>query len=260
MLANSPSNMKTHFYERTAYRLSEQPVPACFIKLDDLFDTLLPATADQVLSHSLVLAESICARMAEVEMYAFLIEDARKRHSLDRAEMDYDSDLKTAVLTRSFLVGYIGACRGLLDSVAVALTALYDLPLTGANCSFHNGDFWHQFVVEAPNTQRRYHPLRLFFNEVFLWSSEMSLRIVPVVLLQHHYGKFSRRETLLKVLDERDADIRAVTDDAIGHQWIDPIDLHTRWKPQFLILCEKICHDIGVVAENTRKIGAELRE
>ena len=250
--------MKTHFYERTAYRLSEQPVPACFIKLDSVFDAVLPASAEQPLAYGLVLAENICARMAEVEMYAFLIEDARKRQSLDRAEMDYESDLKTAVLTRSFLVGYIGACRGLLDASAVALSALYDLPLSGAQCSFYNGDFWHQFVVEAPNIQRRYHPLRLFFNEVFQWSSEMSLRIVPVALLQHHYGKFSRRETLLKVLDERDIDIKSVTDDAIGHQWIDPIDLHARWKPQFLTLCEKTCHDIGAVVETDQKIGIEL--
>jgi len=27
--------MKTRFYERTAYRLSEETVPSCFIKLDD---------------------------------------------------------------------------------------------------------------------------------------------------------------------------------------------------------------------------------
>ena len=252
--------MKTHFYERTAYRLSEQPVPACFIKLDELFDTLLPTDVDQPLAYGLVLAESICARMAEVEMYAFLIEDARKRQSLDRTEMDYDSDLKTAVLTRSFLVGYIGACRGLLDASAMALASLYDLSLTGASCSFSNGDFWHRFVVKAPNTQRRYHPLRLFFNEVFLWCSEMSSRIVPIVLLQHHYGKFSRRETLLKVLDEKDIDIKAVADDAIGFQWIDPVDLHTRWKPQFLTLCERVCHDIGAVNEQTRQIGMEFNE
>lgn len=252
--------MKTHFYERTAYRLSEQPVPACFIKLDDLFDTLLPAGAEQPLSYGLVLAESICARMAEIEMYAFLIEDTRKRQSLDRTEMDYDSDLKTAVLTRSFLVGYVGACRGLLDTCATALSVLYGLSLTGEDCTFHNGDFWHRFVVEAPNIQRRYHPLRLFFNEVFQWCSELSLRIVPVVLLQHHYGKFSRRETLLKVLDERNIDIKAVTDDAIGHQWVDPVDLHLLWKPQFLILCEKICHDIGKATEATQKAGIKLGE
>ncbi len=252
--------MQTHFYERTAYRLSEQPVPACFIKLDTLFDALLPASADQPLAYSLVLAESICARMAEVEMYAFLIEDARKRQSLDRTEMDYESDLKTAVLTRSFLVGYIAACRGLLDACAIALSALHDLPIAGANCSFRNGDYWHQFVVKAPNIQRRYHPLRLFFNEVFQWCSEMSLRIMPVVLLQHHYGKFSRRETLLQVLDERDIDIKAVTDDAIGHHWIDPVELHTRWKPQFLTLCEKVCHDIGAVVETDQRAGIEFGE
>ena len=30
--------MKTYFYDRTAYRLSDQPVPSCFIRLDEVFD------------------------------------------------------------------------------------------------------------------------------------------------------------------------------------------------------------------------------
>lgn len=237
--------MKTNFYERTAYRLSEQPVPACFINLDASFDTRLPVSPDGPLHVGLVLAESICARMADVEMYAFLIKDARKRQSLSPSEMDHASDVKTAVLTRSFLVGYIGACRGLLDSGAAALTTLYELPLTGADRSFRNGDFWHQFVIAAPNVHRRYHPLRIFFNQVYQWCSELAERLTPIVVLEHHYGEFSPRETLLRVLDESDIDTRALAADAIGRGWIDPLILHTRWKPQFLTLCEKLCHDIA---------------
>ncbi len=37
---NQTAPMKTLFYDRTAYSLSSEPVPNCFVKLDDHFDTL----------------------------------------------------------------------------------------------------------------------------------------------------------------------------------------------------------------------------
>jgi hypothetical protein len=237
--------MKTRFYERTAYRLSEQPIPACFIALDDQFGNRLSSEIGSPLHFSIVLAESICARMADIEMYAFLMEDARARRSLAASEMDHESDLKAAVMTRSFLIGYLGACRGLLDSSALALVTLCDLPLVGSACSFQNSEFWRHFVSIAPNVHRRYHPLRLFFGEVDHWCSETAQRIVPVTVIEHHYGSYSRRDTLTQVLDSAEIDTRSLAADAIGRPWIDPLSLHTRWKPEFLTLCEKLCRDIA---------------
>ncbi|MFN8470387.1 MAG: hypothetical protein U0X20_32840, partial [Caldilineaceae bacterium] len=112
--------MKTYFYDRTAYRLSDQAVPSCFIRLDEVFDARF-ATFEEADAHPCVpMAESLCARMADVEMYAFLIEDARRRHSVDAK-----GDDKTSVLTRSFLVGYLGAGRAVLDVAAGVLASLY---------------------------------------------------------------------------------------------------------------------------------------
>ena len=237
--------MENSFYQRTAYALSDEPVPSCFLTLDDHLRAHLPATDAGPYQYCLVLAELICARMADVEMYAFLMADARKRHSLAPEDVDHASDIKTASLTRSFLIGYLGAVRALLDAAALTLTTLYELPLSGGDCSFRNGDFWHQFVVSQPNTQRRYHAMRLHFNEMLQWCDETAARIPPISLLQHHYGQFARRETLLQVLDERNIDVERLAADAIGHNWIDPLDLQQRWKPHLLALCEKLCQDIA---------------
>lgn len=236
--------MWTPFYERTAYHLSDEPVPNCFVKLDEHFAAREPTGPNPPLHFGLVLAESVCARMADVEMYAYLMEDARKRHSLELSEVSRDADTKAAVLSHSFLIGYLGACRALLDSAAVTLGTLYELPLPVSECRFNNGDFWHQFVVCDPNAHRRYHPLRLFFNEILQWSDESAVRVPPLVLTEHHYGQFSRRETLLRVLDEPKLNVEAMAEDVFSLTWIDPLDLNRRWKPKLLSLCEKLCVDI----------------
>jgi hypothetical protein len=108
--------MRTNFYQRTAYQLSDQPVPSCFIHLDDVFDQHFQVFEEADAHPCVVMAESLCARMADLEMYAFLIEDARKRHTVDaRAEE------KATILTRSFFVGRDGrGRRGADDGVRPA--------------------------------------------------------------------------------------------------------------------------------------------
>ena len=231
--------MKTHFYERSAYKLSEQPVPSCFIKLDDYFDQRLGVIQANNPHVSVDFAESLCARMADVEMYAFLIEDARKRHGLEQG-----NDAKAAILTRSFFVGYLGAIRGQLDCAAVALAVLYRLPLPSAERSFAHGNFWHQLVTAVPNVHRRYHGMRLFFNEVWRWCNETVYRVPPLYISQEQYGPYASREMHLRMLDEANLDLTQLPAEPLRLHWIDPLHLHDRWKPQLLSLCEKICQDI----------------
>ena len=231
--------MKTYFYERTAYNLSDQPVPSCFIRLDEHIDRSF-STFDEAFSHrSVVMAESVCARMADLEMYAFLIEDARKRHTVDAR-----GDDKTLILTRSFLVGYLGAGRALLDVCAATLTILYALPLDSSESTFANGDFWHQLVSIVPNVHRRYHPLRLFITEFLRWTLETAHRIPPIVVSERQFGKFAPRDQHLQVADDPAANLGYLTDLSQKLHWVDPLQLHDRWKPQLMILCEKICLDL----------------
>jgi hypothetical protein len=213
--------MKTNFYTRTAYKLSDQPVPNCFLKLDDQFDKHFSTFEEAFLNPCLVLAESLCARMADLEMYE-----------------------KAAILTRSFFFGYLGAGRALLDTSAVTLAALHALPMTTVDCSFSNGDFWHQLVTAAPNVHRRYHPLRLFITEFLRYCNEAPHRVPPLVVLQNHFGKFAPRDTRLQVTDDPKANLSQMATESVNVRWVDPLHLHDRWKSQFLTLCEKICVDL----------------
>ncbi len=231
--------MKTRFYERSAYKLSEQPVPNCFIKLDDYFAERLPIVQMNHPHPSVVLAESLCARLADVEMYAFLIEDARKRHGLEQG-----NDVKAAVLTRSFFIGYLGAARALLDVAAITLSVLHELPLPVTERAFAHGNFWHQLVTAVPNVHRRYHPMRLFFNEVLRWCNESVYRVPPLYVSHEQFGPYSSREMHLRMLDEAPFDLTAIPADPLSMHWVDPLHLHDRWKPQFVTLCEKLCQDL----------------
>lgn len=236
--------MKTRFYERTAYRLSDEPVPNCFLKLDDHFDTLFTETGNTPMNYGMALAESVCARMADVEMYAFLIRDALKRKDLAKENVGREADVKAAVMSRSFLIGYLGAARALLDSGAVTLATIYQLPLTNVERNFASGNFWQQMVVNQPNVHRRYHSMRLFFNEVLQWCMETPPRVPPVSVLQYQFGEFSRRELLAQVVDDRNADLEQMATQNYALHWIDPVDLHQRWKIKLLNLCEKLCREI----------------
>jgi hypothetical protein len=242
--------MKVRFYERTAYQLSDQPVPSCFMRLDEHFDRRF-STHDEAVRHPcVILAESICARMADVEMYAFLIEDARKRHTVDPK-----AEEKAAILTRSFLVGYLGAGRSLLDSGASTLAALYGLPLNTTECTFANGDFWHQLVSSAPNVHRRYHPLRLFLTEFLRWQAESAHRIPPLIVLQNEFGRYAPRDTRLLVVDDAQASLARMSETPLPFKWLDPLQLHDRWKPQFMTLCDKLCVDIEQQTTITERTG-----
>lgn len=231
--------MKTNFYQRTVYRLSDLPIPSCFIKLDDHFERSLTLTRGAMTHKVVLLAESLCGRMADVEMFAFLIEDARKRHRLER-----DGEMKAAVLTRSFFVGYLGAARSLLNNGASVLNALYGLGLERNTRTFNSAQFWQQLVQRVPNVQRRYHTMRIFFNEVYRWCDETTDRIVPLDAAQAIFGHYSSRDSHMKVLDEGEVDLSQLADERGTLNWIDPLQLHDRWKPQFLGLCEKLCEEI----------------
>ncbi len=235
--------MKTYFYERTAYKLSDEPIPECFLKLDEHFDEALAYDHNLYAHRSVLLAESVCSRMADVEMYAFLLEDTRKRNSIERKE-----DEKAAILTRSFLLGFLCASRALLDSCAVTLAMLYELKIAKGDRSFVNSDFWHQLVLVAPAVHRRYHPLRLFFAEVMRWQTETVYRVPPLVVLQGQYGHLPGREAQLKVADDTAWELPQMAAEPHRVNWIDPLELYTRWKPRLLSLCEKVCQDLQ---ENT---------
>lgn len=250
--------MQTFFYERTAYQLSAEPVPDCFVKLDQHFDLRFSAERDALVHPHVIWAESICARMADVEMYAFLVADVRNRSGIGRDEPDANrarfgkvqderlGDGRAAILTRSFVIGYIAACKSLLNACAAALTDLYDLAVPLSSRSFSDANFWHQLVLSAPNIHRRYHAMRLFFNEVASWGDNVAHHLPPVGLLlgRDYLGQPLSPTMRTQAVETRNVTLGEMVDSNVALRWIDPIDLHRRWKPQLLTVCEKICQEI----------------
>ncbi len=90
------------FYNRSAYRFNGVAIPQCFLELD------------KHLTHMSIeegLAENICRRMADVDLYATLI--AKALQDIDR----FQGGIKVG----SFLVGYFSASKSLLDAGSTSL-------------------------------------------------------------------------------------------------------------------------------------------
>lgn len=233
--------MKTFFHEHTAYRIADAPLPGCFERLDEHFDVSLGVAMPRgAATHvAVLLAESICARMGESELYMQWIGELRKRQRLDK-----EGDARAAILTRTWFVGYLGACRALLDACANALSTVHDLMLERANRTFASPLFWQTLVEHTPNIHRRYHGSRIFFNEVFRWCSETTDRIVPLEMVYVTFGQYSSRDSHFRVIDEPDTDFATLAYIHRTYNWVDPLQIHDRWKPQLLTLCDKLCGEI----------------
>ena len=172
----------------------------------------------------------------KARLYSILLQ---ARRSLERHEDD-----RAAILTRSFLLGFLSSCRGLLDSSAVTLATLYNLPLPAADQTFMSGDFWHYLVLNVPAVHRRYHPMRLFFNEIKRWQDETVYRLPPMLALHAHYGHLPSREAQLRIIDDTNFTLEQVAQEPYNVQWIDPLQLYSRWKPRLISLCERVCKDL----------------
>lgn len=47
-----------------------------------------------------------------------------------------------------------------------------------------------------------------------------------------------------KMAAEPGADMSYWINSRDDKDWLDPLDLHGKWRPLFLELCEEVCHDI----------------
>jgi len=182
--------------------------------------------------------------MADVEMYIGLVQEARQRYHIDIAVIHEDDIHKAAILTRSYTIGLLGACKALLDSGALTLAELYQLPISNSECLFENSNFWQQLTAHAPNVYRRYHTMRFFFNEVISWQNAIPHRLPPLAVLQDRLGPWSSREMQIKLADDKRADLVDMATEPLQFEWIDALELYDRWKPQLLTLCERLCQDI----------------
>lgn len=234
--------MKTFFYNRTAYspRLLNMTVPQCFIELDNHFDALFQTTAGST-QEVVILAENLCRRLADVELFAQYISEAQKESDTFQA----------ANIIGTFLVAYFNACKSLMDAGAITLARIYNLGLTNKEMDFSKKIFWQQLEMQiGPTIVDRYAPFNSLFSEIVKWRDAAVHRLTPFVVT-HVPGspeKVPREKMVIKMVDQPDTDISMIVKRGKDARWMDPLDCHKKWRGYLLGFCEQVCLDIRTQA------------
>jgi hypothetical protein len=234
--------MKTLFYSRTAYslKLPNITVPQCFIELDNYFDTLFQTTSG-LTQGAVILAENLCRRLADVELFAQYISEAQRKSNTFQA----------AVLIGTFLVAYFNACKPLLDAGAITLAKIYNLNIKNKEMDFSKRIFWQQLEKQIGSTViDRYTPFNSLFSEIVKWRDAAVHRLTPIVLTHSpgHPEKVPREKLEIKMVDQPDTDISVIVKKAKDIRWIKPLDCHKQWREHLLDFCEQVCLDIRTQA------------
>jgi hypothetical protein len=234
--------MKTFFYNRTVYSLElpNMTVPQCFIELDDYFDMLFQ-TSVGLTQEVVILAENLCRRLADVELFAQYISEAQRKSDTFQA----------AILIGTFLVAYFNACKSLLDAGAITLAKIYSLDLKNKEMDFSKRIFWRQLDEKTgPMVVDRYAPFNSLFSQIVKWRDAAVHRLTPFVIT-HSPGPLERvppEKREIKMVDQPDTNISVIVKGANDIRWIAPLHCHMQWHKQLLDFCEQVCLDIRTQA------------
>lgn len=228
--------MKSHFYNRTPYPHINVPVPVCFIEMDNYFDSKFSDINELFKTAGLKLTENICRRIADVDMYASVIENM----------LNNSNAYKAATLTGSFMVGYLSACKSLLDAGSISLSEIYSLPLSNKEKDFSKGKFWNQLLIVNKVVHKRYFAFKKLFEEIIKWRDAAVHRIAPLIIVhgKGHPEKVKREDMEIKMIADPNLDISDFIANTKETEWIEPLDLHKNWRGEFIKFCEELCKDI----------------
>jgi hypothetical protein len=213
-------------------------VPKCFLELDEYFDTFFK-TSDGDGHQSVILAENLCRRMADVELYAQYIFHAQSgQRSSEEAE-------DAAVLVGTFLVAYFSACKSVFDAASIALSKIYDLRLTNKGMNFSKDRFREELEGKAGTiTTSRYTPFRSLSEEIVAWRDSAVHRITPFVVTYSHERPWKAQKIDIIMASNPDTNISAVIKKLDSIEWVEPLYYHTKWREQLIRFCAEICQDI----------------
>ena len=234
--------MKTLFYKRTAYilELPNITVPQCFIELDNYFDTLFQTTVG-LTQEVVILAENLCRRLADVELFAQYISEAQRKSNISQA----------GILIGTFLIAYFNACKSLMDAGAITLAKIYSLDLRNKETDFSKRKFWQQLEKQIePTVLDRYTPFRSLFSEIVRWRDSAVHRLTPFMVIHtpDSPNKVPREKMEIKMVDQPDTDISVFAKKPEDIRWIDPLDFHKQWREHLLDFCGQVCLDIRASA------------
>lgn len=238
--------------------------PECFLKLDEYFDTKISESAGpSILEFPLVnLAGNLCYRMADIDLYAFLIDDLLNDSYIFWSERSptHQKIHKKTMLASSLLISYFCSCKSLFDAGAIALNHLYSMGLKDKQQDFGKKDF-----KKILNKKSQYHYDQYFslVDEIIKWRDCYIHRIPPAVMPVENrlipdssskgfsiclIGKTQKGSyelggpiNLNEVIWAYEND-DSQTKNKLGLCQL--LDLHEEWRPKLVEFCMLICNEI----------------
>jgi hypothetical protein len=225
----------TYFFNRTVYPRLSTPVPECFQELDRRFGEvgLEPDATAPVVS----LAENVCRRMGDIDFHA---------ESIEETLAENEKALNQAAVVSTLLVAHLGACKAMLDGVALSLNEVLGLGRRGGNCDLSKGGFWTALAACDAAVKERYNRFRPLVEEVVLWRDSAVHRIAPLAIAT--YGAEFGQNGTVRLCLERDVDRGRFYELVRGGRhvlWGHPLHLHRQWRPDLIALCGEVCSDIA---------------
>lgn len=233
--------MKGFVYANTAYRLGHFQVPECFERLDKFSDKLIFKKNNKIVldaRSSLYsdLAQNLCRRMADIELYGWVI---------SQAETDTDI-FNGAALVGAYLVGYFSACKSLLDAGSITLAKLYNLNLPNKEMDFSKPKFWKELKERQPTIYIRYTRFDGLVKDIVKWRDSAVHRVAPLVIVHAHGDpdKTPRDKQEIKMVAKPDAKISTVVMNHEKITWVKPLHFHNKWESRLIEFCEEVCLDM----------------
>jgi len=228
--------MKGWAYCNTVYRLGHFQVPECFKKLDDFFDELLFKNGKVWVRESSDLAQNLCRRMADIELYAWLI---------SRAETAPNA-FNGATLIGTYLVGYFSACKSLLDAGSITLAKLYNLNLSNKEMDFSKPKFRRELTENQPTVYHRYAKFAGLVHDIVECRDSAVHRVTPFVIVHapDDPNKTPRDKQEIRMVPEPDTELSTFVKNHEKINWVKPLHFHNEWKSCLIEFCEEVCLDI----------------
>jgi len=240
--------MKGWVYTKTAYQLGYFQVPECFEKLDEFIGKLLLKKNNKIVlnAHSSRysdLAQNLCRRMADIELYAWLISQAETAPNA----------FNGATIIGTYLVGYFSACKSLLDAGSITLAKLYNLDLSNKEMDFSKPKFRKELKEKQATVHDRYTRFDGLVNDIVELRDSAVHRVTPFVIVHapDSPDKTPRNKQEIRMIPEPDTELSTFVKNHEKINWVKPLHFHNEWKNRLIEFCEEVCLDIRDKIEST---------
>ena len=151
---------------------------------------------------------------------------------------------ESVILISSYLVGYFSSCKSFLDSLTIALNDIYELQLSNKEKDFSKNNFWNELSNIDPQIKDKYYSFNTLYREVIVWRDASVHRVTPFVVLHSPTPPEQTSRKLQSIKLYSDPNQFGVTKIDKNKVWYEVLELHHKWYPSFIKLCDIIIEDI----------------